>query len=319
MLSVLLAAILVTITVLLAVVWSVRGCAAQGGSVCAGVSGHGGSYLPPQPPAEVADSAKPGWTARHYWDSFDFADTTQLSDMERMGPAVIDYLQLLGAVPAADAAGAIRGMLDEALEGSPVAFERFTDWYEEALYDPNSPLRSEELYIPVLEYVVSSPCVDSLMKIRPRSQLAMARRNRPGAVATDFAYTTADGRQHRLSAFRARYTLLYFYNPDCAACREIKDYIGSSARFREWMEGDAGLRVLAVYPDEDLTLWRERLAQMPAAWTVGCDRGHKLMDEGLYDLKAIPTIYLLDENKRVILKDAPAEAVEAWLAGAAVR
>ena len=147
----------------------------------------------------------------------------------------------------------------------------------------------------------------------------MALRNRPGDVATDFDFTTPDGHVHRLSTFRARYTLLYFYNPDCPACREIKEYIRSSEVFREWTEDRNGLRVLAVYPDEDLKLWRERLGQMPEAWTVGCDKGHKLMDDRLYDLKAIPTVYLLGQDKRVILKDTPVETIEAWLAEHTVR
>ena len=147
----------------------------------------------------------------------------------------------------------------------------------------------------------------------------MALKNRPGDVATDFAYTTPDGRSHRLSALKAHFTLLYFYNPDCPACREIKEYIRSSVVFGDWMDKTDGLRVLAVYPDEDLDLWRERLPQIPEAWIVGCDPGHKLMDDRLYDLKAIPTIYLLDSSKRVILKDVPVEVAEEWLAAEAAR
>ena len=43
------------------------------------------------------------------------------------------------------------------------------------------------------------------------------------------------------------------------------------------------------------------------------------MDDRLYDLKAIPTIYLLDSSKRVILKDVPVEVAEEWLAAEAAR
>lgn len=317
-LATLLGFLLAVIAVVLAVACRGRGqSAAEAVTAHAGTATHTGPYRPPQAPSTLADSAKMAWTAERYWDEFDFADTVQLTDMERMGPAVVGYLQLLASVPAQDAAWSISGMLDKAMAGNYAAFERFTEWYEEALYDPNSPLRNEELYIPVLRYIVASPRVDSLMKLRPRSQLDMALRNRPGDVATDFAYTTPDGRAQRLSALKARFTLLYFYNPDCPACREIKDYIRSSQVFGDWMK--KGLRVLAVYPDEDLALWQQRLSQMPEGWTVGCDKEHKLMNERLYDLKAIPTLYLLAGDKWVILKDAPVEVVEAWLAAEAAR
>lgn len=42
-------------------------------------------------------------------------------------------------------------------------------------------------------------------------------------------------------------------------------------------------------------------------------RGAKITERQLYDLKAMPTLYLLDKDKRVILKDAPVEQIEQWL------
>ena len=33
----------------------------------------------------------------------------------------------------------------------------------------------------------------------------------------------------------------------------------------------------------------------------------------LYDLKAIPTLYLLNKDKTVLLKDAPAQTIEEYL------
>ena len=43
------------------------------------------------------------------------------------------------------------------------------------------------------------------------------------------------------------------------------------------------------------------------------DAGQKITERQLYDLKAMPTLYLLDKDKRVILKDAPVEQIEQWL------
>ncbi|HBK95202.1 MAG TPA: DUF5106 domain-containing protein, partial [Porphyromonadaceae bacterium] len=34
----------------------------------------------------------------------------------------------------------------------------------------------------------------------------------------------------------------------------------------------------------------------------------------LYDIKAIPTLYLLDKDKKVILKDTSIEAIESFFA-----
>lgn len=73
------------------------------------------------------------------------------------------------------------------------------------------------------------------------------------------------------------------------------------------------LQILALYPDQDLTLWRNKLAEIPSTWITGYDADQKITHQNLYNLDAIPTLYLLDQNKKVILKDAPWQAIEAYL------
>jgi hypothetical protein len=51
---------------------------------------------------------------------------------------------------------------------------------------------------------------------------------------------------------------------------------------------------------------------MPQQWLHGYDPGMAITRRRLYDVKAIPTIYLLDSDKTVILKDTSIEAVESF-------
>ena len=60
--------------------------------------------------------------------------------------------------------------------------------------------------------------------------------------------------------------------------------------------------MLAVYSGDDRDLWERDAAVLPAEWTVGYESGW-LQDTGAYVLRAMPTLYLLDRNKQVILKD----------------
>jgi hypothetical protein len=52
-----------------------------------------------------------------------------------------------------------------------------------------------------------------------------------------------------------------------------------------------------------MSAWREYLQKMPQGWIVSYDAPQAIKNRELYDLKAIPTIYLLDAAKRVMLKD----------------
>lgn len=183
-----------------------------------------------------------------------------------------------------------------------MALYQLVEFLTPALSDPNSQVRNEELYIPVLEAVIRSPYYDSVEKIRPQYQLAMARKNRVGQLAADFTYTLAGGRTGRLYAIDAPYTLIYINNPGCAACREIVEAISSSGVITRAITSGK-LVVLGIYPDRDLAAWREHARQMPKEWINGYDAQLAIRESELYDLQAIPSMYLLDSDKKVLLKD----------------
>jgi hypothetical protein len=43
---------------------------------------------------------------------------------------------------------------------------------------------------------------------------------------------------------------------------------------------------------------------MPAEWIYGYDRGCRIERENLYNVSAIPALYLLDKEKKVLVKDS---------------
>jgi hypothetical protein len=73
------------------------------------------------------------------------------------------------------------------------------------------------------------------------------------------------------------------------------------------------LKILAVYPDEDLDAWKEHVSVMPKDWINSYDKRVSLKNDEIYDLKAIPTLYLLNKEKKVLLKDATFQQIENYL------
>lgn len=268
-----------------------------------------GFRLPQIPPVLTSPGERASYLVAHYWDGFDFSDTTLISRPEITEQAFADFLDVLPHVSPDESVKALRRLMASASADRSMLMY-FADLAEKYLYDPNSPFRNEEFYIPVLEYIVSSPDLAEVYKIRPRYRLELALKNRPGDVAVDFAYTLPDGKGGRLSEVKSEYTVLFFNNPDCADCISTKAFIAGSALFGKLLAAKR-LTVVAVYPDGDLSLWKK--TTYPPAWINGSNPA--LSGARLYDLKAMPTLYLLDRNKRVILKDAPVERIEEWLAG----
>lgn len=240
----------------------------------------------------------------HYWDHFDFGDTALTHLPEITEQAFADFIPVLSIASEDKMRQGIYLLLDRAMKGSRIMFDCFSDLCEKYLYDPNSPLRDEELYIPCLQYLIASNQMTDVEKERPRYLLRMALKNRPGTIATDFTYTLANDKTGKLSAIQADYTVLFFNNPDCQECKRVKEYMDASPTFHS-------VAVLAMYTDADLPLWLK--AGYPHFMINAYDAGQTIQDKQLYDLKAIPTLYLLDKEKRIILKDATVEKIEEWL------
>lgn len=254
----------------------------------------------PLPPADLEGEAQRIFLRDHYWDNFPFADTTLLRRVDSLDLMKL-YMVYVGQLLTPADTASVRLLMQRASASKPL-FERFHQMGELLLYDPNSPVRNDELYIPVLEQVVASPHYDEYEKLAPAYDLELVRQNRVGEPANDFRYTLHDGSTGTLHAIKAPYTLLFISNPGCPMCRSIRAQIGESPYLSELIERRE-LCVLMLYPDEDLTEWHAHRAEIPASWINAYDQGMQLQRKRLYDLKAIPSLYLLDRRKRVMLKD----------------
>ena len=162
------------------------------------------------------------------------------------------------------------------------------------LYDPNSPYRDEDIY-----GRLAAHCGGDLA-----AEARLCAMNRRGSVAADFVYEDARGRRHTLHGTEAPFTVLFFSNPGCTACKEIIDAMGSDPK-AAWAVEVGLVAVVNIYIDEDLEAWREYLPNYPAKWICGFDPLFTLRDDNKYHIRAIPSVYLLDSEKKVILKDAP--------------
>lgn len=197
------------------------------------------------------------------------------------------------------------GILDSVIRdaaGDSIIFNNTVSCLEMPFGDPNSPYRNETLYRELLQAKIKSPFIDSIAKEKSKAKLFLLMQNRPGEPANDFTYITPQGFSKKLYSIQAGHTLLFFYNPECDACKTMKAALIASGKIKQ-AAANGNLKVLAVYTDKDESTWREHLPEMPKDWIQGRDENEYLYQNNVYDLKAIPTLYLLDENKKVVLKD----------------
>lgn len=268
-------------------------------------------HLPAIPVMMTAPDQRADYLVKHYWDNVNFADTNYIHHPEVTEQAWADYCDILNHVPLETAQKAMRATIERANTDKKM-FNYFTDLADKYLYDPNSPLRNEEFYIPVLEAMVASPLLEEIEKVRPEARLKLAQKNRIGTKALNFTYTLASGAQGNLYQLNTDYTLLFFNNPGCHACEETITALKNAPIITQLI-GQKKLTVLSIYPDEELDEWKKHLNDFPQEWINAYDKKLTIREQQLYDLKAIPTLYLLNKDKTVLLKDAPAQVIEEYL------
>lgn len=267
--------------------------------------------LPAIPAMMTAPEQRANFLVKHYWDNVNFADTNYIHHPEVTEQAWADYCDILNHVPLETAQEAMRKTIERTNVDKKV-FTYITDLADKYLYDPNSPMRNEEFYIPVLDAMLDSPLLEEIEKVRPKARRELAQKNRIGTKALNFNYTLASGAQGSLYQLQAEYILLFINNPGCHACTETIDALKNAPIINQLLE-QKRLTVLSIYPDEELDEWRKHLNEFPQEWINGYDKKFAIKEQQLYDLKAIPTLYLLNKEKTVFLKDATAQAVEEYL------
>lgn len=268
-------------------------------------------YTRPEIPLLMtASEQRAAYYVQHYWDGYSLTDTAFIWSVytEQLYADFIDALQ--HATPEARSS-ALRTMMIH-VEADSTAYTRFCTLSEKYLYDPNSPMRNEDYYISVLEQMLVSTQLSETDKIRPADRLKQALKNRPGMVAPDIAYVTTEGEQARMSEIKADYILLFFYDPDCSNCLKYEQELSGMPALLDMQEKGI-LRVLAVYLDDNGEEWLLKSAQMPHGWVVGWNKQGDISGKMLYEIRATPTMYLLDKQKKVVLKDASMEQIIQFL------
>ena len=261
------------------------------------------------------------WLAQHFWDSFTQPDKLYPCDsvtvngvpaekLEQQVGLFASILQQISIPAGQEAMKAAFGRLEAFQKAQPEGntFSQTSALISRYFYDPNSPVRSEDLYLPYVTLLAGSDLVGEEEKRQHAWDAKACALNQTGTPAADFTFVDTAGRRRTLYGIRADYTLLIFGNPDCKACREITEQMASSPEISALIDSGR-LRVADVYIDEDLELWKARKDTYPKEWINGYDPGYVIRTDRLYAVRALPSLYLLDQKKNVLMKDALPEQV----------
>lgn len=281
--------------------------------------GNGAEELPlPIIPADLITPAdRADYLISHFWDSMDFSDTVRSRSASFMEQNFVNFASVF-VVSRIDSVlpDVARSVMSRA-KVDREAYCLLAETADKYLYEVNSPMLNEGAYVPFLRAILDDDFIEDVLRARYENQYEECMKNRVGVVATDFSMELRDGSATSLrecvSVGGALANLLLFYDPDCGGCAEVIKMMSENKDFCEAVSCGK-IRVMAVYPYGDMELWQSSAGHVPVEWIDGMSVGGAIIDEELYSVRVVPSLYLLDGNSVVLMKDADVQkAVESAL------
>lgn len=249
--------------------------------------------LPEVPESLTEPEERAAFVVEHFWDSLDFKNDAEALDTTFMGQSFANYLSVLPYADLQVAQHSVDALMRMAAKRQDS--RRLLQWIaRHYLDDPDSPMRSEDIYILFLKAGIANPASPE-DKERAEYRLMLAMRNRPGSRAADLRISLREGSDISLhDAVAPDTTLVIFYDPECSNCKAMIERLASP-------DYDVNHRILAVDAGGNRDLWDATKWSLPAGWSVAF--ALEDVEEGKYHLPALPSLYLLAPDATVILKD----------------
>lgn len=237
----------------------------------------------PTVPAELTSlEERANYVVRHYWDGIDYADTTLIHHSNMLEQGFVNFIDLLPRLNSTLELLGLTTFAEKALGKTPAYNLYLKNLAERYLYTATSPMRNDTLYSHLLEAINALPTTSETEKEQNRFLISSLNKNKVGSIATDFEYTDAHGKKHRLSDVNTPYIIVFFYDPDCETCHEVEKQMEEESLLKECLTpSDRPQKVTLIKANamERKDLWRD------------------------YYFRSFPTLYLLDSHCRVLQKD----------------
>ncbi len=115
-----------------------------------------------------------------------------------------------------------------------------------------------------------------------------------------------NGQPKSLYDLKSKYTLLYFWDPDCSHCKKETPVL--RAQYNELKS--RGLEVYAVCTEIEVEKWKSFIKENDLKWINVADLELKNTFRSDFDIKSTPQVFLLDKNKIILAKKINVEQIQ---------
>jgi len=235
------------------------------------------------------------------WMKYQFTENEVNTFSDMIEESLAEYLSMFPNYSDAEINSSISRLIKKS-ESNLSFFEFLKEHFSLYLYNPNSPLRNDSYYEKVLNTYQQSNVLSETEKQRDKIVLELVKKNQVGSKAANFDFLDKNGNKKQMYSLSGKYKLLVFYDPLCGHCKEVLSEMKESDIINSVIK-EKLVTVLAIDPIGDLQEWEKYKTELPKHWENGFDDSGLILKRSKYNILAYPTIYLIDDNNNVVLKD----------------
>lgn len=269
--------------------------------------------LPSVPDSIHLPRERAEYATAHFWDTYE--DYGQcITDICCMQQAIANFAALARISENDETTAISVKNLVEKAKGTAKAAGILSSAAEICLDDIESPVYDRELYATFIKAFAHTDGLPKWIQTKYATLENLIAMNAVGSKAADFTILLPSGEKTTLwEEVGHEYTILILYDPECSHCDITMKQLSTEPILDKWITADMAKVVAAdIRPSENS---KEKSASLPENWVRGTD-ATGIEEEEIYYVPATPSIYLLDANGTVLLKDAaPADALEAIWTG----
>lgn len=183
---------------------------------------------------------------------------------------------------------------------------RYVLWMVTNKYENIEIVGLDGVFIHLAEdyYLKDADWLDSTQRAKFQERVSILKPIQTGKIMPALILSDTLGVEQTLQSVKAKYTIVYFYSPDCGHC---KDHAPELVKYYDENKSK-GIEVLNVAVDYDL----DKIKKFVSTYKTGkmrnlWDSKGRYVFRNKFDIYSTPTSYILDSEKRILGKRIPIE------------
>jgi thiol-disulfide isomerase/thioredoxin len=252
------------------------------------------------------------WYREHFFDYFDLADDA-LIRMPRpiYQEKINEYLDKLYAPQADTLKKALNRVITKAKKNQETY--KYAVWVSVLKFQNPEIMGLDEVFVHLNDTYFASGEMNFWANDQMRKNLKehadRLRKSLIGQKGANLIMQDINLKPRALYDIKNKYTVLYIFDPDCGSCKKETPKLVNFYSHKKF-----DLEVFAVSADTSMVKMKDYIKEMNMKWiTVNGPRTYVGPYQDLYDANTTPTLYVLDNQKKIIGKKIPAEKLDDFL------